>query len=300
MNMMRNLALVVCTGTFLLASTGTFSFRHLGLYPNSAISVPRGLNSSKVSVGFDLQTDGNYHGYVKIGKNFITIQPPGSSSSYLEGINDKGEMVGGYCDTVNCGGITVQHGFLYKSGKYTKLDYPIAGTPLAAFGINNLGQVVGGYCPGLTTCSGGISPSNHAFLLKGGAFTTLDYPGAIGTQANAINDAGTIVGFYEEHSTQQHGYMYLNGVFTQLDFPGANWTYPAGINNAGTVAGSFQDRNYIVHGFIYSGGVFTQIDVPNAFSTAIGGINNKGEITAGADMNNSTVGNFIGTPTSPP
>lgn len=275
---------------------GVFSFKPIGTYPNAALTYPRGLNTSKTVVGFDLQADGNYHGYVEVGKNFRTIQPATAISSYLEGINDEGEMVGRYCDTRNCAGPDVQHGFLSRSGKYAKLDYPISGTSLAPEGINNLGQVVGGYCPSSTACTGGISPSNHAFLLVGSFYTTLDYPGATGTQANAINDSGSIVGFYEDTSATLHGYLYTNGVFTPLDFPGANWTYPAGIDNAGTVAGSFQDVNFIVHGFTYSGGVFTQVDVPNSFSTAIGGINNKGQVTAGADLNNGKVGNFMGTP----
>ena len=291
-----SLAGVIGATALLFASSGTYSFRYLGVYPSAASTVSRGLNLPRTVVGYYLQSGGYDHGYLQAGKNFKTVEPPGAISSYLEGINDKGDAVGGYCDTINCGGVTVQHGFLYEGGEYTKLDYPITGTSLAAFGINNLGQVVGGYCPGSTTCSGGISPSNHGFLLSRGVLTTLDYPGAIGTQANAINDAGTIVGFYEVHSTQLHGYMYVNGVFSQLGFPGANWTYPAGIDNAGTVAGSFQDANFIVHGFTYSGGVYTQVDVPNSFSTALGGINNNGQIAAEADMNNGTVANFIGTP----
>ena len=280
----------------LFAATGNFVFRTIGSYPNAAITYPRGLNASRTIVGSDLQSDGNYHGYLQVGRKFETIQPPGAISSYLEGINDKGEAVGGYCTVLNCVGPDVQHGFLYSSGKYTKLDYPVSGTSIAPEGINNLGQVVGGYCPGSTVCVGGLFPSNHAFLLNGGVFTTLDYPGAIGTQANAISDSGSIVGFYEDAAGRLHGYMYVNGVFTNLDFPSANWTYPAGIDNAGTVAGSFQDANLIVHGFSYSGGVYTQVDVPNSFSTALGGINNSGQVTAGADMNNGTTGNFIGTP----
>ena len=37
---------------------------------------------------------------------------------------------------------------------------------------------------------------SHGFLLSHGQFTTVDFPGALGTLANGINASGDIVGRY--------------------------------------------------------------------------------------------------------
>ena len=57
----------------------------------------------------------------------------------------------------------------------------------AANGINDSGEVVGIYQ------SGGVY---HGFLLSGGIFSTLDFPGSSSTSANGINDSGQVVGVY--------------------------------------------------------------------------------------------------------
>jgi probable HAF family extracellular repeat protein len=294
--MLSTFVMLLGATALLFASSRTFVFQQIGSYPNAALTYPRSLNLGERVVGFDLQTDGNYHGYLQVGSVFKTIQPAGSISSYLEGINDLGVAVGGYCDVGSCNPETAEHGFLYSRGKYTKLDYPATGTSLAAEGINNLGEVVGGYCPGSATCPLGLSPSNHAFLLHHGVFTTLDYPGAIATLAYAINDSGSMVGYYEDSSTRLHGYLYRNGVFTTIDYPNSDWTIPLGVNNAGIVSGIYEDfTTLITHGFTYANGVFTQIDVPNSTATGLGGINNRGDVTATANVNG--VGKqFVGIP----
>jgi probable HAF family extracellular repeat protein len=38
-------------------------------------------------------------------------------------------------------------------------------------------------------------------------YTTLDVPGSALTQANGINDAGQIVGYYEDASGREHGFL---------------------------------------------------------------------------------------------
>jgi probable HAF family extracellular repeat protein len=278
------------------STTGGFSFQNIGSYPNSFVTYPRDLNSSRVVVGFYQPIAGFYHGYLQVGKQYRTIEPPGVLSSYLQGINDKGTAVGGYCDTASCGGGESQHGYLHSSnGKYTKFDYPTAGYSIAPEGINNLGQVVGGYCTTSATCPLGFSPSNHAFLLDHGRYTTLDFPGALGTLAYAINDSGSIAGFYEDSATVSRGYLYQNGTFIGLNFPNSQWTVPLGINNAGTVSGIYQDNNLMTHGFTYINGVFTRVDPPNSTASDVAGINNLGDVIAQANVNNVT-NNYIGVP----
>jgi hypothetical protein len=45
----------------------------------------------------------------------------------------------------------------------------------------------------------------HGFTLIAGDFTTLDFPGAFGTQAIRVNEAGQIVGYY--FLAGQHGFL---------------------------------------------------------------------------------------------
>lgn len=60
--------------------------------------------------------------------------------------------------------------------------------------------------------------STHGFLLSGGTYTTIDDPSATnGTFAEAINDRGQIVGFYQDRARSTHGFLLSGGVYTTLD-----------------------------------------------------------------------------------
>jgi hypothetical protein len=52
------------------------------------------------------------------------------------------------------------------------------------------------------------------------SFTTIDVPGASGTNAYEINDSGQIVGSY----SARDGFLDSNGMFTTIDVPGATTT----------------------------------------------------------------------------
>jgi probable HAF family extracellular repeat protein len=116
-------------------------------------------------------------------------------------------------------------------------------------------------------------------------FTTIDYPGAIKTQAWGINSTGQIAGYYFDTSGAAHGFTYSAGVFTTIDDPsaGGNWTLAYGINNSGQVVGSFFDAPVSVpnaaHAFIDTGGILTTIDDPLSApgNTTAYGISNSGQ-----------------------
>jgi probable HAF family extracellular repeat protein len=57
-----------------------------------------------------------------------------------------------------------------------------------ANGINPAGDIVGVFTDGVG--------KQHGFLLSGGQFTTIDFPGAVATSANGIGPSGDIVGNY--------------------------------------------------------------------------------------------------------
>ena len=108
-------------------------------------------------------------------------------------------------------------------------------------------------------------------------FTTIDFPGAILTEATSINSSGQIVGFYD--TSQVHGYLLSGGVFTSIDFPGAEAAWCEGINDNGDIVGWYVAPGEIQpHGFLLQAGVFTTLDFPGAITTTAWGINNAGEV----------------------
>ena len=134
--------------------------------------------------------------------SFTTIDVPGAVDTGPSGINDSGQIVGGFDDG------RVGHGFLLDtSGSITTIDVPGA-TSTGASGINDSGQIVGlfDYATGNT----------HGFFLDvGGRFTTIDVPGASETFAVGINNSGQIVGYFG--AIGYHGFLYTGGSFTSID-----------------------------------------------------------------------------------
>src|SRR3954466_12112057 len=63
------------------------------------------------------------------------------------------------------------------------------------------------------------------------SFTQIDVPGAFRTEPQDINDAGQIVGFFNNSMSLPHGFLDTGGSFTQIDVPGATETGARGIND---------------------------------------------------------------------
>jgi hypothetical protein len=196
------------------------------------------------------------------GYQFTTLDVPGSTLTWGQGINASGQIVGVY----SVFGTT--HGFLLTGGSYTTLDVPGA-TSTTAGGINASGQTVGDYVD--------AASRGHGFLLSGGSYTTLDVPGASETYANGINGSGQIVGSSLD-SVGVHGFLLSGGGYTIIDVPGSQYTATFGINDTGQMVGEYIDAGGTTHGFLLSGGSYTTLDVPGATSTTAGGINTSGQI----------------------
>ncbi len=266
----------------LVAASGTqYRFSSSGNYPGAVYTIPIALNSRQI-VGYyvTVASGGSYVETltgVKGARHFLTITPPGSGTSYASGINAQGVIVGWYC----IGGCNpypaAEHGYTWDQGKFTTIDYPGA-MSTGVYGINDFGQIVGGFCPYSILCADDDgNPSQHAFIEDHGVFTQLDFPGAFVTQANAINDAGQIVGTYE---TLQglYSFLYQNGEYTRIAVPHAVRTFATAINNRGVVAGSYEGGYITSHSFLYQNGEFTTVDFPGRRATAISGINDAGII----------------------
>jgi len=178
-------------------------------------------------------------GYIYSSKNgrITKISYPGANSSTAYGINNKGEIVGGFCTYIVCPVdifTLANHGYLYSNGTFVQLDFP--GSQLTeAFAINDAGVIVGDYQINST--------SPHAFIYQNGGYTNIDYPGTNGGFASAINNSGVVAGVFHDLSGGIHGYLYEAGRFTQIDDPAGLGTALSAINDNQYLVGSINTRS---------------------------------------------------------
>lgn len=100
----------------------------------------RGINDAGDMVG-TYSAGGRFHGWLRRGGVFTTIDLPGAKYSAAEGINKAGVVVGTYIDAANH-----THGFKYAGGVYTIIDHPQTNITTAD-GIDDQGEIVGTYSP---------------------------------------------------------------------------------------------------------------------------------------------------------
>jgi uncharacterized membrane protein len=237
----------------------------------------QGINNRGDVVGFTLDKDDNYQGYLtrKGVVTFIQAPFPGRTGEGPRSINESGDIVGEYylADYT-------AHGFLRSHhGEWTRLVVPGA-TESVGMGINGPGEIVGVY-------SGDGWNSSHGFLFRPGhgrahgSYLPIDYPGANSTEAYGINDDGDVVGiYYFGPDWTIHGFLQHDGDFTTLDVPvpGAQATVAHSINSRGEIDGQFWGADGVHHGFLLSKGTYTTFDAPGLVSTWPLSFNDHGEI----------------------
>jgi hypothetical protein len=112
------------------------------------------------------------------------------------------------------------HLFLLNGGNFIPLpDFPgaaqMAPTSVAGnhSGLNGNGDVVTTYCDSTPVQNNNFNAnmlSNvHGLLLRGGMYSPIDFPGALGTTAFGINDSGVVVGCYVDETGSLHGFLRL-------------------------------------------------------------------------------------------
>jgi uncharacterized membrane protein len=229
----------------------------------------------------------------------------GSTRTVVERINYAGSVAGYYADNH-----FRYHGFVRAAdGTITSFDAPGAATKQGrgtfAYSINDTGAITGNYSDNAD--HGGMI---HGFVRAAdGTITTFDAPGvgtqlgSSGTMAFDINDAGLIVGAYEDSNLGRHGFVRTaDGVITAFDGPRAGTrrdegTVATSVNTKGWIAGYYTDGRMINHGFVRSAnGKIARFDPPGTLGLGLG-INSKGVI-AGYAYESSDTGphGFVRTP----
>jgi uncharacterized membrane protein len=155
--------------------------------------------------------------------------PRGLTPSAASGINDNGDIVGGYVDG------NVMHGFLLKGTTYTILDVPGAHGYTTASGINNHGKIVLYWAD-----SSGVLESS---VYDGKTYKTINVPGAADSQASDINNRGDVVYEWDLRGIF-HGALLHRGKYYKFNFPQSVTTSGLGINDCHEIVGVYQATSH--------------------------------------------------------
>lgn len=168
----------ISKGVIVKGSTFT-SFTH----PKSVLGTRlTGINKYNSTVGWYADSAENAHGFKRYSNGGLAaLDFPGASlGTNPAGINDFGTVAGSFGDTVG------EHGFIYHSGTWAKIDYPSGGAGTTqVVGISNNNVVVG------------FNTSNEpytSFLYANGTFKVISVPNAFSTNVTNISANGVISG----------------------------------------------------------------------------------------------------------
>jgi hypothetical protein len=139
--------------------------------------------------------------------------------------------------------------------------------------------IVGSYLDG--------SNVSHGFILAGGNYTKVDYPGAAGTVLTSLNPSGVKTGFscsdpacgLTGNPNTSHGFTLYGGVFSAtFDPPGATSSGANTVNAPGTIIGDYTTSDGNTHGYVLYHGKYTTLDFGAGTFTFAGGENPEGDI----------------------
>jgi len=237
-----------------------------------------GIDNDRVVSGFYSDASNASHGFVWRNGTVHTLDDPVSPNTSLWSVSNRGVAAAYYWDQTATHAAT----YSFASGAWTMLPDIPGISSNQAYGINKFGVVVGearvndasnpsawiwdpsaqsysyfsvpgasqdntypdaindkGQIVGTFDDTNGVS---HGFVKDGDTYTTIDVPGATGTNAWGINNSGAVVGPWFNLSRWAEGYVRTSdGAFKVVDVPGALETLIAGINDLGDICGFWAD-----------------------------------------------------------
>ena len=196
-------------------------------------------------------------------------------------INDRGDII---AFPLSDGDASLdRHGTMIDLGS-------LAGLGSGALALNNDGAVVGYSVVARIPGTGGTSTPKdivHGFLYRHGKMTDLGTLGGAQSEANGINDHGTVVGEAMTASGANHAFLCSRGRLTDMGTLGGADSGALAINDRGEVVGASLTSGSKQHAFLYSHGTITDLNavIPaNSGFVVVGAesINNRGQIAAEA------------------
>ena len=177
-----------------------------------------------------------------------------------------------------------------QSGIATPASSPIVPTQddsatyiIVDVGTGGFTQIFGMSASGAVTGLFGDDVGVHGFLRDPqGKIVSFDAPGSMYTNPIAINDEGTIIGYYCDDSGICRGFVRnIDGTITTFDIAGnvCFGVFPGAIDPDGTITGGYYDENCDPHGFVRDrSGTITIFDASGDVNTFPSSINPRGEI----------------------
>jgi hypothetical protein len=204
---------------------------------------------------------------------FTRLNVPGQTGgTQVFGITANGLTTDGF--SVSAAG--VNSGFVSTGNTFTPI---LQNQFTQLLGINPAGTIAAGYS---STDPAGMT-NQQAITVSGGplfttpVFTNIILPSNI-SQATGVNNAGTVVGFFQLASGNFSAFVDIGGTTTPFEFPGSASTQALGVNNLGEIVGDYVDAGGMMHGFLDNAGAFTMLDPTGSTATTINGINDSGTV----------------------
>jgi hypothetical protein len=214
--------------------------------PGSVATSPNFINLEGVIVGSYFDGTAT-HGFILSGGKYTIVNAPSAAGTILSGINLFGEMSGATCSDAACDASATLESFVVSNKGVYEFFNPHGATSSSASTVSDLGAVVGAY-------TNTVGELNHGYLLFGGKYTTIDFPGATtGTFAGGGNLQNDIIGVYNQNTFPGgEAFLLSNGVYTSFSYPasGVEFTEATGINLFDVIVGLFFDSAGNEHGFI--------------------------------------------------
>src|SRR5579872_451119 len=203
-----------------------------------------GAQSTNANSFFHDDVIGNYkdssgisHGFLYVGTTYMTVQPPGATSSTARASG--GFILGTY----SAPGVPAGN-FLFDGSQYTNISVP--GAVSATLKSADSTEVVGSFSDGSHT---------HGFMFNGSSYRTIDFPGSTSTSADFVS-GNHVAGSYTDASGS-HQFLFDGSNYTTVAFPGGSNTQIVGL------AGQFVFGNAfgITGAFTFDGSNYSLLDL---------------------------------------
>jgi probable HAF family extracellular repeat protein len=192
--------------------------------PKGTNTLCAGINSAGAIVGQYTAPSGDNHGFLYENGKFTDITPDKSSGA--SGINDEGDIVGGYAHCQFC----QQHGFLWNGHKYKRLDVP--GAQWTGAGSINNQRVI-------TIIAPDNSNHYHSYLYRQGKYTEVQVPGAYETFLQQVNNSDDLALTWDDTKQNNHGALRYKGLFYKFDYSKGVSTDVFGLNDHHLIVGDY-------------------------------------------------------------
>ena len=211
---------------------------------------------------------------------YVLLDFIGVDSTVWTGINNNKQAVGYF--TVGSALVSVLANNVdpIQGGVVTVSAISVPGSLVTVVSkINDAGNIVGAYLD--------ATGATHGFLFSNGQYSSIDFPGAVATEARGINNKINfdIVGDYTDAHGVTHGFLLQGGNFSTIDAPFAVNAAVTAINDNEKIVGIYNTGGTITGGFAGTLGAVSPLNYPSLpdpevqiTTSILNSLNNKEEI----------------------